>query len=411
MRPAFHFTTRKGWINDPHGITVRDGVYHAFYQWVPDRTTWAPNCHWGHAAGPDLLSLTELPVALAPGGGDDGIWTGSLVQDGDDTRIFYTSVVQPDIGIGRVRVARPRDADWISWAKGDVVVTAPDDLEIVAYRDPFIRREDDGWRMFVGAGLADGTAMALTYRSDDLDAWAYDGVALQRSTAVTEPVWMGALWECPQIFTVGDRAVMVSSVWEGDVLHYAGYAVGTYTDGRFEATAWGRLTWGESYYAPSFFLDADGAPCLTFWMRGIADVDAGWASAHSVPYRLRLDGDALVAEPHPDVARHRGAHAVDGHLDGLAADAVWSPRDGGELRITSGGADVARIRRADGVLELAIGDAVQTVPVDGDVRVILDGPVLEISSGGGLLGAAVSPPGDDLRFAATGGTVAAYPVE
>ncbi|MFT2568526.1 hypothetical protein ACMWP8_29135, partial [Escherichia coli] len=37
MRPALHFTARSGWINDPHGITWRDGEYHAFFQYVPGR--------------------------------------------------------------------------------------------------------------------------------------------------------------------------------------------------------------------------------------------------------------------------------------------------------------------------------------------------------------------------------------
>ena len=32
--------------------------------------------HWGHAKGPDLLSLEELPIAIAPGDGDGGVWTG-----------------------------------------------------------------------------------------------------------------------------------------------------------------------------------------------------------------------------------------------------------------------------------------------------------------------------------------------
>ena len=64
MRPTLHFTARSGWINDPHGITYRDGRYHVFFQYVPDRTSWAPNCHWGHATGPDLLSLTEHSVAM-----------------------------------------------------------------------------------------------------------------------------------------------------------------------------------------------------------------------------------------------------------------------------------------------------------------------------------------------------------
>ena len=73
MRPAFHFTAKSGWINDPHGITVTNGEYHLFYQYVPDSTVWAPNCHWGHARGTDLFSLEQLPVAIAPGEGDEGI--------------------------------------------------------------------------------------------------------------------------------------------------------------------------------------------------------------------------------------------------------------------------------------------------------------------------------------------------
>ncbi|RZI88018.1 MAG: glycoside hydrolase family 32 protein, partial [Microbacterium sp.] len=79
MRPAVHFTPTSGWVNDPHGITARNGRYDVFFQYVPESTEWAPDCHWGHAAGPDLLSLRERAVALAPGEGDDGIWTGSIV--------------------------------------------------------------------------------------------------------------------------------------------------------------------------------------------------------------------------------------------------------------------------------------------------------------------------------------------
>jgi hypothetical protein len=53
MRPRFHFTAPRGWINDPHGITYRDGQYHLFYQHVPEGLEWAPNCCWGQ----DLLHL------------------------------------------------------------------------------------------------------------------------------------------------------------------------------------------------------------------------------------------------------------------------------------------------------------------------------------------------------------------
>ncbi|WP_417374424.1 glycoside hydrolase family 32 protein [Glutamicibacter protophormiae] len=395
MRPLLHFTAKSGWINDPHGITYRDGKYDAFFQYVPDSTIWAPNCHWGHASGSDLLTLTELPVALAPGQGDDGVWTGSLITDGDQTRIFYTSITNPDFGIGRVRVATPDDRSWLSWSKGDFVVDAPQGLDIIAYRDPFVRREEACWRMFLGAALRDGTAMALTYTSSDLETWTYDGVALQRSTNEREPVWMGALWECPQVFRIGERAAMVSSVWDADVLHYAGYALGAYMAGRFTADTWDRLTYGDSYYAPSLFMDAEGQPCLSFWMRGVADADAGWASAHSVPYRLEVEGDRMVATPHPDVAGHRISGAPEGRVDGLAADIVWD-EPVGEIMVSSGGVAVVRMQRQGNEAKATIAEETHTFPADGALRVILDGPVLEVSSSAGLFGAAVAPTGCDL---------------
>src|SRR3954452_5273770 len=142
MRPTFHFTADTGWINDPHGITVKDGQYHLFYQYVPDSMVWGPNCHWGHAAGRNLFELTRRPIALAPGDGDDGIWTGSLVVDEvGGRRILYTATSAPDFGIGGRRVATPERDDGAVWAKGAVVATAPPDHDLIAYRDPFVFRD------------------------------------------------------------------------------------------------------------------------------------------------------------------------------------------------------------------------------------------------------------------------------
>ncbi len=395
-------------MNDPHGITFRDGRYEAFFQYVPDSTEWAPNCHWGHASGPDLLSLRELPVAIAPGEGDDGVWTGCLVVDGDGTRAFYTATSVPEFGIGRVRVARPVDESWLSWVKGDVVVEAPDGLDLIAFRDPFVRREGEVWRMFVGAAGRDGTAMALSYTSRDLDRWQYDGVALSRDSCERDPVWMGALWECPQIFEVDGHAVMVSSVWDADVLHYAGCAVGAYRDGVFVPSDWAQLTWGSSLYAPSLFTDADGEPALTFWLRGIEG--DGWAGAHSFPYRVAVRAGRLVAQPHPDVAAHRTESVADGVLPGLAADIEWECTQG-TLLITSEGALAAELSVADGELTVGTSADTQRVPVQGGLRIIVDGPVLEVSSAAGVFATAISPRGAGLRVAADAGTVVVYGLE
>jgi beta-fructofuranosidase len=402
MRPALHFTPASGWINDPHGITARDGKYDVFFQYVPNRTVWAPDCHWGHATGSDLLTLTEQSVAIAPGDGDDGIWTGCIVEDGDNTKAFYTATSIPDFGIGRVRVAHPADEEWDSWEKGDVVVRAPADLDLVAFRDPFIRRDGDIWRMFVGAAGSDGTAMALTYASPDLAAWEYEGVALQRHTSEREPIWAGALWECPQVFDLGGGAVMVSSIWDADVLHYAAYALGSFTDGQFTARQWGRLTWGDSLYAPSLFTDAEGELALSFWLRGITG--DGWAGAHSVPYRLRVSGERLVASPHPDVAAHRSAVSLDGTVPSLAADIEWES-SGGTLRVMSRGAVTATLHVADGEATVTTPSSTSTFPVDHAMRIILDGPVLEISSDAGIFAAAIQPAGSGLHIAASSGSL------
>jgi beta-fructofuranosidase len=401
MRPRFHFTAESGWINDPHGVTFRDGGFHLFYQHVPHSLTWAPNCHWGHATSPDLFTFEQVPIAIAPGDGDDGIWTGSLVTDsaGNPT-IFYTSVTVPDFGIGRVRTAVPVDDSWVEWTKGPAVAEAPVDLDLIAYRDPFVFQDHGRWRMFVGAALADGTAAALSYSSPDLTSWRYDGIAAQRSTLETDPVWSGALWECPQLFELDGRHVMVTSVWDADVLHYVVYAIGDYHDGVFTPQTWGRLSYGDSYYAPTVFTGRSGRSSLLFWLRDISDPDAGWAGAHSVPHELRLDGDVLIASPASGLDAYRRP-ATPERTKGLAVDAVWA--SGSRANLVSAGSVVATIEVRDESVQLSVDERAWQMPyAGGPLRIIADGPILEVSSRAGVVAAPIRPSGDSLTVTADG---------
>src|ERR1700712_205838 len=117
-RPRVHFTAQAGWINDPLALTWYDGQYHLFFQYLPGRTTWALECRWGHAISPDLLRWTEQPVALAPGDGDDGVWSGSIATAGDGRpSLFYTAVSTAAMSLGTIRTATPVTTDWIEWVK------------------------------------------------------------------------------------------------------------------------------------------------------------------------------------------------------------------------------------------------------------------------------------------------------
>src|SRR5699024_9527970 len=158
------------------------------------------------------------------------------------------------------------------------------------------------------------------------------------------------LWECPQVFEIDGAHVLVTSVWEDDILHHVAYGVGSYEDGRFHPRQWHRLTYGDSYYAPSFFRDRDGQPCLIFWLRGPLDEQSGWASAHSIPHRLSLVDDRLVTEPHPSV--HERISAIEGDAAETHPELLsWEPSRG-EVQISSEAGLLATLRGHEGCVEI-----------------------------------------------------------
>jgi beta-fructofuranosidase len=372
VRPDLHFTPERGWINDPHGVTWHDGRYHAFFQHVPGQTAWRPQIHWGHAVSHDLVHWAERPVVLSPGDGDHGVWSGCVVTtEAEAARLFYTAVRADAPGLGAVRVARPDDAGWEVWHKGGTVVVPPTDLDLAEFRDPVVLHDGTAWRMVVGGGTSGGTGVALSWTSPDLESWTYDGILASRPGSERDPVWTGTAWECVQLFPLDGRWVLLVSVWDKDVTQYEACAVGDLEGGRFHAGAWQRLTYGPAHYAGSVFTDEAGRRCLIHWLRGVADPEGRWAGAHSVPHVLRLEGDRVVLDPHPHVA---------------AACQLLEPgsrRTFGDAVITLG----------PDHLTAEIGNDSFTMPCsDGSVRILVDGPIVEVFTPHGVAGFTTPPP-------------------
>ena len=65
VRPLIHFTTERGWINDPNGLVYQNGTFQLFYQYNPVNTKWQ-NMSWGHAVTKDLLRFQYREPALFP---------------------------------------------------------------------------------------------------------------------------------------------------------------------------------------------------------------------------------------------------------------------------------------------------------------------------------------------------------
>ncbi|MGB5847180.1 MAG: DUF4980 domain-containing protein, partial [Ignavibacteriaceae bacterium] len=97
LRSQFHFSSKRGWINDPNGLVYYDGEYHLFYQHNPfgwDHSRNDYNKTWGHAVSSDILNWTELPGAVHP---DHlgSIYSGSAVVDNNNSTGFQTGNEKP----------------------------------------------------------------------------------------------------------------------------------------------------------------------------------------------------------------------------------------------------------------------------------------------------------------------------
>ncbi len=403
-RPTLHFTAPQGWLNDPHGICWVDGEYHLFYQHIPTKKHWSPEIQWGHSVAPNLVQWRHRPVALTPHEGEKGCWSGTtVIEDGRPT-IFYTSVTAEDLGRGRIALAFP-DAElehWRSSMDGIVIDGPPAELGAYAFRDPCIFATQDGWTMVVGVGVAGGTGLAVQFKSADARSWTYDGVICSRPGSETERVWTGGLWECPQLFQVGDDWALVVSVWENDVLYYVAGAIGSYDGHTFVPERWSRLTHDETAYAMTSFTDNAGRPCVMFWLREETDFDEStrsWAGALSLPMLAEVGADrALQLRPHPDVDALRVTPAViDGSLtedfrlpsgaDALDVELSVAAGQRWELSLTDTMGQLLSITVAGDATSVVLarrGRPDAQVPVTAAViRIILDAGLVELFAGDG----------------------------
>jgi beta-fructofuranosidase len=238
--------------------------------------------------------------------------------------------------------------------------------------------------MVVGAGYVDGPPAVLSWVSDDLTTWAFDGelaVGILRS----DGPWLGTAWECPHLVRVDGHDVLLVGSWKDGITGEVLAAVGELQDGRFESTGWTQVTHGGGHYAATTFLDADNLPCVIFWIRGVADLDAGWAGALSIPYRLSVVDGALHLRPHPNAMDAFRTNGADPDVTFLEVDEIdrfhhhgVEVRSGRDELVVSVGSTHLRI------------PSVRGTPAE-TLTVIVDGPVLEVCTGTSIAGAQLPP--------------------
>lgn len=303
-RPKFHFLPPANWMNDPNGLIQKDGLTHLFYQTNPNGA-FHGTINWGHAVSRDLVHWEDWPIALSPtpnGPDKDGCWSGCAVDDNGTPTLLYTGL-EPQVQC----LATSHDS-LKTWQKRPqpILAAPPAELDIFGapeFRDPFVWREGDVWKMVLGSGIKGVGGAVLLYESDDLLEWRYLGVLHSGYFAES-----GTVWECPNFFKLDGRHVLLVS--EQPEFKYTYVQLGSFKEGRFFPEVTGKLDHSPYFYATLSLLDTQGRRLSWGWLREgrsvAAQNQAGWAGVMSLPRQLSLEGDELLLSPIPELESLRG---------------------------------------------------------------------------------------------------------
>ena len=257
-RPQFHFTTRRGWINDPNGLVYYDGEYHLFYQHNPYEREWE-NMHWGHAVSTDLIYWEELADALYP---DHlgGMFSGSAVIDYRNTAGYnkekspamiaaYTAA-GPDKQVQCIAYSLDKGRSFTKY-EGNPVIDSKHLWNSQDTRDPKVFWYTPGNHWVMVLNERDGHSI---YTSSDLKDWKYE-------SHVT------GFWECPELFELPVDGDPNNTQW---VMYGAS---GTYMLGSFDGKVFtpekGKYQYvtGANYAAQTFTDMPDGRRVQVGWGR------------------------------------------------------------------------------------------------------------------------------------------------
>lgn len=342
-RPAFHLSSRVGWMNDPNGFSWYKGAYHLFYQYHPYDSHWGP-MHWGHAVSKDLLHWKYLPAALAPDSPYDrgGCFSGGALAMKDGTHmLMYTGILNEMAQGGRPKEVQTQciafgDGENYEKYPGNPVLTwenLPEECSKYDFRDPRIWQEEDGtykaaavsyslkkYREVLHDRIKDNSdgllasnmireeeegGQVLLFSAKDPYHWKFE-----KKLAVNG-YRLGRMWECPDLFELDGKQVLLASAMDmlPDGLEYHNgngtfCLIGKYDEetGRFVSEADQSVDYGIDFYAEQTVLSPDGRRIMIAWMQNwdtcnMHTKSIPWFGQMTLPRELSIKNGRLYQWP------------------------------------------------------------------------------------------------------------------
>ncbi len=331
FRPQFHFTTRRGWNNDPNGLVYYDGEYHLYYQHNPYDRDWG-NMHWGHAVSRDLVHWEELGDVLQPDA-LGAMFSGSAVVDRDNTSGWGTKdnppIVYAYTAAGRrqtqcMAYSLDRGRTLVKYA-GNPVIDSQVRWNTTDTRDPRLLWYGPGKHWVMVLFERDGHSI---YTSDNLRDWTWQS-------------HVSGFWECPDLFELPVDGDPGRTKW----VMYG--AAGTYLIGSFDGKTFTpeggkyHYTSGDIYASQTFSDTPDGRRIQIGWGQ-IEQPGMPFNCQMQLPTELTLrttrDGIRMASFPVEEVRSllHR-QFTAEGPLTEAEANAALEPyakADGLHIRAT-----------------------------------------------------------------------------
>jgi beta-fructofuranosidase len=404
-RPSWHISPPQGLLNDPNGFIFHNGEYHLFYQWYPHACVHKDK-YWAHLTSPDLVNWQWQPVALTPSDWFDahGVFSGHALSHQNQLMLFYT---------GNTRIGEQRDRhttqclatsqDGIHFTKhGPIIEQLPEGVT-PHIRDPKIVRHNDSWLMLLGAQTSDLKGRLAIYRSEDLHTWQFDGLYGQEFGD------FGYMWECPDLFNVGDETFAVigpqgieSFSEHNTIPHHNGIARARFkSDKRIELSDFEHLDYGFDFYAPQTMLTPDGRRVMCGWM-GLPDeidqpsVDNGWLHQLTLMRELSVKDGRLVqwpiaeldalAQPEQAIMLSDQGYNLETKSFDLSIELEWGSQlnlfegEGSQLMLIADQSRRALVMDRSQTLNRA-QDTIRELPLTGDkirLRILADSSSVEV---------------------------------
>lgn len=302
LRPSFHITAEKGWINDPNGLIYFNEMYHVFYQYYPYDTHWGP-MHWGHVISKDLLHWERMPVALYPkiDTNEDGCFSGTSIIANNMLFVVYTAFFENGGG-DNIRQLQylASSVDGIHFTKHGQIIgekELPNEYSACDFRDPKIWKENEKYYILVAAKKKDGRGHILLFESKDIFNWTFVGDVLRES--------LGIMYECPD-FVKNLNLLLISEQFQPNEgythlnVHSCRYFVGNMDldKANFAARNVGIVDYGFDFYAPQTFAnDNIMMAWLNMWDRNNPSEKYGFAGTLTIPRKIDVVDGKLIQTP------------------------------------------------------------------------------------------------------------------